>query len=153
MRTILELLNSKSDSTVHTIAPENTLFEAVTLMVDKLIGAVLVVEDDTIKGIVTERDYLRYMAADNGDAKTTPVHKLMTRKVIYVTPETSLDSVMAIMTSARIRHIPVLIEGKLSGIVSIGDLVKQISQNQEIHINTLEDYINDSYPGPASNNA
>lgn len=152
MRTILELLNSKSDSTVHTISPENTLFEAVNHMVDKLIGAVLVVEDNTIKGIVTERDYLRFMAADNGDAQKTPVHKLMTRKVIYVTPDTTLNSVMAIMTSARIRHIPVLSEGRLMGIVSIGDLVKQISENQEVHINTLEEYINDTYPGPATNN-
>ena len=153
MRTILELLESKGNGPVHTIAPNDTLFDAVTTMVDLKIGAVLVVEDNIIKGIVTERDYLRFMAADSGNAKETPVHKLMTRKVIYVTPDTSLESVMAIMTSARIRHIPVLSEGRLMGMISIGDLVKQIRENQEVHINTLEEYISDNYPGPSSNKA
>ncbi len=153
MRTILELLETKGNNTVHTIAPTDTLLQAVTRMVDMKIGAVLVVEDSTIKGIITERDYLRFIIGEGNSARETPVHKLMTRKVVYVTPETTLDSVMAIMTSARIRHIPVMNEGRLMGLVSIGDLVKQISQNMEVHINTLEEYISDNYPGPAANNA
>lgn len=153
MRTINELLESRGNNPVHTIAPNDTLLAAVTRMVDMKIGAVLVVEDNTIKGIITERDYLRFVASEQDNARETPVHKLMTRKVVYVTPDTTLDSVMAIMTSARVRHIPVLSEGRLMGLVSIGDLVKQISENQEVHINTLEEYINDSYPGPTTNSA
>ena len=150
MRTISELLKSKGNNPVHTISPNDTLFDAVTRMVDMSIGAVLVVEDDIVKGIISERDYLRFIASEGHSAQETPVHKLMTRKVVYVTPETTLTSVMAIMTEARVRHIPVMNEDKLVGIVSIGDLVKQISENQEVHIKTLEEYISDSYPGPAS---
>ncbi len=148
MRTIQELLASRENNEVYTIGPEATLFDAVTLMVDKNIGCVLVVEDDTIKGIYSERDYLRFVASEGHSPQETKIHTLMTRKVIYITPESSLDAVMGIMTEARIRHTPILSEGRLMGIVSIGDLVKQISSNQEVHINTLEDYINDSYPGP-----
>ena len=151
MRTMRELLESKGNGPVHTIAPNSTLLEAVTIMVDRQIGAVLVVEDETIKGIISERDYLRFIASEGLSASETPVHKLMTRKVVYVTPDTTLTSVMAIMTEARVRHIPVINQGNLTGIVSIGDLVKQISQNQEVHINTLEEYINDTYPGPVVN--
>ncbi len=151
MRTIKELLESKGNNPVQTIAPNDTLLEAVTRMVDLKIGAVLVVEDNIIKGIITERDYLRFIASEGHSAQKTPVHQLMTRKVIYVTPDTTLNSVMAIMTKARIRHIPVMSEGRLMGIISIGDLVKQISENQEVHINTLEEYINDNYPGPMAN--
>ena len=77
----------------------------------------------------------------------------MTGKVIYVTPDTELNEVMTIMTAERIRHVPVLREGELLGIVSIGDVVKRISQDQEVHIRTLEEYINDPYPGPAVNDA
>ncbi len=151
MRTISELLESKGSNPVHTIAPNDTLFDAVTRMVDMKIGAILVVENNTIKGIISERDYLKFIADEGHSARKTPVHKLMTRKVVYVTPEATLNSVMAIMTEARVRHIPVLHEGRLMGLVSIGDLVKQISENQEVHINTLEEYINDTYPGPATN--
>lgn len=148
MRTIQELLSSREQNEVHTISPEATLFDAVTLMVDKNIGCVLVMENDAIKGIFSERDYLRFVASEGHSARETKVHTLMTRKVIYVTPESTLDSVMGIMTEAHIRHVPILTEGRLMGIVSIGDLVKQNSSNQKVHINTLEDYINDSYPGP-----
>ena len=148
MRTISELLKSKGNNPVHTISPNDTLFDAVTRMVDMSIGAVLVVENDIVKGIISERDYLRFIASEGHSARETPVHKLMTRKVVYVTPETTLTSVMAIMTEARIRHMPVLHEGNLLGIVSIGDLVKQISSDREVHVRTLEEYINDGYPGP-----
>ncbi len=148
MRTIQELLASRENSEVHTISPNDTLFDAVTRMVDKNIGSVLVVEDNTIKGIISERDYLRFIAKEGHSARETPAHKVMTRKVIYVTPEATIDAVMGIMTEARIRHVPILTEGRLMGIVSIGDLVKQISSDQEVHINTLEEFISDPYPGP-----
>ncbi len=152
MRTIKDLLEAKGHGPVHTIGPNDTLFDAVTRMVDMKIGAVLVVENNVIRGIISERDYLRFVASEGHSARETPIHTLMTRKVIYVTPETTLEAVMAVMTKARIRHIPVMSEGRLMGLVSIGDLVKQISANQEIHINTLEDFISDPYPGPGVSN-
>ncbi|MCP4291490.1 MAG: CBS domain-containing protein [bacterium] len=148
MRTIQELLKARGYNPVHTIKPSNTLLEAVAFMVDLNIGAVLAVEDNCIKGIITERDYLRFIAGEGHSARDTPVHELMTKKVIYVTPEATLDSAMRIMTKARIRHIPVLENGNLVGMISIGDLVKQISSNQEVQISTLEEYISDNYPGP-----
>lgn len=150
METIHQLLTSKGHGPIHTVGSADTLFEAVNRMVDMKIGAVLVVDDNVIKGIITERDYLRFIAQEGNSARQTPVRELMTRKVIYVTPDASLETVMAIMTKARIRHVPVLSEGRLMGLVSIGDLVKQISDNREVHINTLEAYISDGYPGPDS---
>ena len=153
MRNIKELLNFKGPQTIHTIAPDATVFDAVTRMVDNNVGAVLVIEDDVIKGIMTERDYLRFITEQGRTARDTPVRELMTTKVIYATPETTLNEAMAIMTEARIRHLPVMTEGRLMGIISIGDLVKQISSDQQVHIRTLEEYIYDGYPGPATKKA
>jgi len=153
MKTIKELLNHKGQGTVHTIEPDNTVFVAVTRMVEMNIGALLVTEGKDIKGIMTERDYLRFITVKGSTARDTPVSEVMTRKVIYVTPDTELNEVMTIMTAERIRHVPVLNDGALMGIVSIGDVVKRISQDQEVHIRTLEEYINDPYPGPAVNGA
>lgn len=150
MNTIRELLEFKGQGPVHTIAPEAMVFEAISRMADMNIGAMLVVENNVIKGILTERDYLSKVAVKGRSSRETPVSELMTRKVVYVTPESSLEEVAAIMTEARIRHIPVLLEGRLLGIVSIGDVVRQISSNQQAHIRTLEEYINDSYPGPVA---
>ncbi len=148
MKTIKELLEYKGQETVHTIEPDDTVFVAVTRMVEMNIGALLVTEDAGIKGIISERDYLRFITVKGRTARDTPVKEVMTRKVIYVTPDTELNEVMTIMTAERIRHMPVLREGELLGIVSIGDVVKQISQDQEVQIRTLEEYINDPYPGP-----
>ncbi len=153
MKTIKELLEYKDQGTVHTIEPEDTVFVAVTRMVEMNIGALLVTEGKDIKGIMTERDYLRFITVKGSTARDTPVKEVMTRKVIYVTPDTELNEVMTIMTAERIRHVPVLNDGALMGIVSIGDVVKRISQDQEVHIRTLEEYINDPYPGPAVNGA
>lgn len=153
MRNIRELLEFKGQQEIHSVAPGATVLEAVTRMVEKNVGAVLVVEVESIKGIMTERDYLRFITEKGRTARTTPVEELMTTKVIYTTPETSLNEAMAVMTEARIRHLPVMDEGKLLGIVSIGDLVKQISHDQEVHIRTLVEYISDTYPGPNSGKA
>ena len=151
MKTIKELLEGKEQRTVHSIGPEETVFTAVTRMVEMNIGAILIIKGGSIKGIMTERDYLRFITEKGRTARDTPVSELMTRKIIYVTPDTALNEVMAIMTNERIRHVPVLIDGELLGIVSIGDVVKQISEEQEVHIRTLEEYIKDPYPGPAVN--
>ncbi len=153
MKTIKELLELKGQGTVHTVEPNDTVFTAVTRMVEMNIGALLVTENNGIKGIITERDYLRFITVKGRTARDTPVREVMTRKVIYVTPNTELNEVMRIMTAERIRHVPVLDSGKLLGIVSIGDVVRRIGQDQEVHIRTLEEYINDPYPGPAINEA
>jgi CBS domain-containing protein len=153
MKTIKELLAHKGQGTVHAVEPDSTVFAAVTRMVEMNIGALLVTEGKDIKGIMTERDYLRFITVKGRTARDTPVSEVMTRKVIYVTPDTELNEVMTIMTAERIRHVPVLNNGDLMGIVSIGDVVKRISQDQKVHIRTLEEYINDPYPGPAVNGA
>lgn len=150
MRTIKELLDFKGPTTIHSIAPDSSVLEAVTCMVENNIGAILVLADDAIKGIMTERDYLRFITGRGRTARDTPVSELMTSKVIFLTPDTSLDEAMAIMTEARIRHIPILDGGTLLGIVSIGDLVKQISSDRDVQLRNLEDYINDPYPGPGT---
>ena len=143
MKTIKELLDAKGDRPIHSVGPDDSVFVAVTKMVEMNIGAMLVMEGSKIKGIMTERDYLRFITAQGQTARDTPVRELMTKKIIYVTPDTRVNEVMGIMTTERIRHVPVLHDGDLLGIVSIGDVVKQISQDQELHIRTLEEYIND----------
>lgn len=150
MKTIKELLDCKAPGIVHSIGPEESVFTAVSRMVKMNIGAILIIKGGSIKGIMSERDYLRFITEQGRTARDTPVSELMTRKIIYVTPDTALNEVMRIMTTERIRHIPVLSDGELLGIVSIGDVVKQISEEQEVHIRTLEEYINDPYPGPAA---
>ena len=153
MKTIAELLHAKPHAEVFHLSSETSVFDAVTHMVEKNIGAVLVVDKNEIHGIMTERDYLRFVTAKDRSTRETPISDLMTRKVIFVTPDVTLDEVMAIMTQNRIRHIPVLSEGRLMGIVSIGDVVKQISRNQEVKIRTLETFISDDYPGPQTKEA
>ena len=150
MKSIQELLDAKGDSPVHCCQPDDSVFDAVTKMVDLKVGALLVKNGGGVKGIITERDYLRFITAKGKTAQDTPVRDIMTKKVIYVTPTTRLNEVMAIMTTERIRHMPVMESDDLKGIVSIGDIVKQVTSDQQVHIRTLEDYINDPYPGPTS---
>ena len=149
MKTIRELLKAKGEGPVYAVTPQDTVFDAVTRMVEHRVGAMLVKEGEVIAGIVTERDYLRFIAVKGRTARDTPVSDIMTAKVIYVTPDTTLDDVMTIMTAQRIRHVPVLDNDKLLGIISIGDVVKQIAHEQETKISALESYIYDPYPGPA----
>jgi CBS domain-containing protein len=149
MHTVRELLAAKSRQTLVYVGPDDTVFEAVTRMVKANVGAILVMDGSRVRGIMTERDYLRFVTELGRTARDTPVLDLMTRKVLYVTPETSIQEVMALMTEARIRHVPVMEGETLLGLVSIGDCVKQLSRDQEGKLRTLEAYINDSYPGPA----
>jgi CBS domain-containing protein len=146
---IKDLLDAKGQRSIITASPDDTVFDAVTRMVENNVGAILITVDDQIRGIMSERDYLRFITIQGRTARDTPVSELMTKKVIYVTPDTVLPEVMAIMTRERIRHVPVLEGQKLLGIVSIGDVVKQISQNQTEQIQVLVEYINDLYPGPS----
>ncbi len=150
MQSIGELLAAKERPAVVTTTPGATVFEAVTRMVENNIGAILVCEGDDIRGIMTERDYLRFITVQGKTARDTPVSELMTRKVVFVTPDAQLGEVAALMTECRIRHVPVMDQGQLCGIVSIGDVVKQISRNRKAQIRTLEEYIASPYPGPTA---
>lgn len=119
-----------------------TVFDAVTRMVEGNVGSLLVMEGDTLAGIVTERDYLRRVTILGRDERTTPVREIMSAPIVYTTPESSIDDCMAIMTERRIRHLPVLVEpNEVVGVVSIGDLVKFTSTEQSVQIRFLEEYI------------
>ncbi len=119
-----------------------TVYDAIVKMVDGNVGALLVNEDGRLVGIVTERDYLRRVTLQGRDERTTPVREIMTSEVVYVGPDASIDECMAVMTERRIRHLPVLSEGReVLGIVSIGDVVKFQSKEQSVQIRFLTEYI------------
>lgn len=149
MRTVRELLAEKTQRALVSVGPDDTVLEAVTRMVRANVGAILILDEGRVRGIMTERDYLRFVTELGRTARDTPVLELMTRKVIYTTPDTCIDDVMAMMTEARIRHMPVMDGEKLAGLISIGDCVKAISRDREVQLRTLEAYISDTYPGPA----
>ena len=141
MNTIANILRSKADSAVHSIRPDASVFEAVQLMALKNIGALLVTDNDQIVGIVTERDYARKIALLARSSKDTPLRDIMTTAVMYVRPDQTCEECMALMTENRVRHLPVMMHGKLIGLISIGDLVKHIISEQKIVIEQLEHYI------------
>ena len=141
MTTVAQILNAKPDKAVHTIAPAATVLEAVTLMAAKNIGGLLVLEGGSIVGVVTERDLARKAFLMAKPAQDTPVREIMTVQVMYVGPERTSEECMALMTENRFRHLPVLDKGKLVGLVSIGDLVKDVISEQKLLIAQLEHYI------------
>jgi signal-transduction protein with cAMP-binding, CBS, and nucleotidyltransferase domain len=124
-----------------TISSEASVFDMVAQMVDANVGSLLVTVDGRIEGIVTERDYLRRVTLEGRTDKNTPVSEIMTSPLIVVTPETPVEECMAIMTDRRIRPMPVVENGEVIGLVSIGDLVKFQSQQQDFKIQYLTDYI------------
>jgi CBS domain-containing protein len=145
-----ELLEKKDTRGVFSVSPDQSVFEAVTTMVERNVGAMLVIQNDRLVGIITERDYLRLVTVQGRTARDTPVHDVMTRTVIYLTPESTVDEAMTIMTEKRIRHLPVMDGDTILGVLSIGDLVKAKAHSHEMRIRTLEAYISDQYPGPAT---
>jgi CBS domain-containing protein len=141
MSIVSHILNSKSDHTVYTIAPTESVFEAVKLMAEKKIGALVVLESNEIVGMITERDYARAIVLMARSSKTTAVKEIMTSRVMYVVPDQSSEQCMALMTEHRLRHLPVVENGKLIGLISIGDLVKDVISEQEFTIKQLQHYI------------
>lgn len=141
MQSVAHILKEKQDNTVYTIAPSATVLDAVKLMAERQIGALLVMENAHISGIVTERDYARKVVLQGRTSSTTPVRDIMTSSVMYVRPETTNEECMALMTENRLRHLPVMADGKLVGLISIGDLVKDIISEQKFIIEQLEHYI------------
>ncbi|MFZ3125571.1 MAG: CBS domain-containing protein [Acidovorax sp.] len=141
MTAVADILRSKSDNTVHAIAPGDSVFDALQRMADKHIGALLVMEGETIVGIFTERDYARKIALMGRTSSVTLVSDVMTTHVMYVSPTQTSQECMALMTENRLRHLPVVDGGKLVGLISIGDLVKDIISEQQFIIEQLEHYI------------
>jgi CBS domain-containing protein len=136
-----DILKSKPEAVVHTIGPQASVYDAVKLMADKGIGALLVTEGERLVGIVTERDYARKMVLMGRSSKETAVSEIMTRSVMFVRPDQTTDECMALMTSNRLRHLPVMDGERVLGMVSIGDLVKDIISQQQFIIAQLENYI------------
>jgi CBS domain-containing protein len=140
MERVSDVLKGKA-GTLLTIASDESVYDMVKQMVDANVGSLLVTVGGRIEGIVTERDYLRRVTLEGRTDKDTPVSEIMTSPLIVVTPETPVDECMAIMTDRRIRHMPVVEDGEVVSLVSIGDLVKFQSQQQDFKIQYLTDYI------------
>ncbi|MCG5073147.1 CBS domain-containing protein [Paraburkholderia tagetis] len=141
MTSVAQVLNSKPDQAVHTITAGDSVFNAIRLMAEKRIGALVVTDGDAIVGIVTERDYARKIVLMDRSSKTTAVRDIMTPHVRFVQPDQTTYDCMALMTERRMRHLPVMANGRLVGMVSIGDLVKEIIAEQQFTISQLEHYI------------
>jgi CBS domain-containing protein len=129
------------DRTVWTIGPEDPVFEAIQIMADKHIGALPVCRGDELVGIVSERDYARKVILLGRSSTDTPVWQIMSSPVVTVSPDETVHRCMELMTEKRIRHLPVVDRGKLVGIISIGDLVKAVIEEQQQTIDQLERYI------------
>ena len=141
MTNVAHILQSKPDMTVYNVSPSTSMFDAISLMAEKNIGALLVMDGDTISGIVSERDYARKIILAGRSSRETPVGDVMSSPVMYVAPSASTEECMALMTKNRLRHLPVLDNGKLVGLISIGDLVKDIISEQSFMIEQLQHYI------------
>ena len=142
--TINEILTQKG-TTVWSISPEATVFEAIQMMADKNIGALLVTDKEKLLGLLTERDYTRKVALKGKSSKQTPVKEILSAECIQVTPAHTVEECMRLMTAHRVRHLPVLNGGQILGIVSIGDLVNWIISAQNSTIHQLQTYIT-GYP-------
>ncbi len=140
MRTVKQLLQDKTHG-LCTIGPDARVFEALKLMAEKDVGALLVVENDKLIGIMSERDYARKMILQGKSSHETPVKDIMTERPICIEPNRTTDECMALMTEKRVRHLPVIENDKLVGLLSIGDLVKETISEQQFMIKQLESYI------------
>ncbi len=141
MITVKQVLQGKGYPETWTISPDATVFEALKLLSEKRVGALPVVEAGKLVGILSERDYARKVILKGKSSLNTPVREIMTEEVITVEPEQSMQACMELMTNMRVRHLPVLDNGKLLGIISIGDVLKEIITEQELFIRDLQNYI------------
>ena len=142
MTTVQRLLQHKGH-TVWSIPPDASVFEAVQLMADKRVGALMVVDRNELVGVISERDYAREIVLKDRVSRDTPVSAIMTQRVLYVRPQQTLEECMALMTEKHLRHLPVLDNGRLVGVVSMRDVVKDLIAEKEFLIEQMENYITD----------
>ncbi len=138
--TVRQILYSKG-ADVWGVTPEMLVIDALRIMAEKNVGAVLVLEGEQLVGIFSERDYARKVVLQGKSSKDTPVSQVMSTRVVYVRPDQTTEECMALMTDRHIRHLPVIEEGRLWGVISIGDVVKAIVADQRFTIRQLESYI------------
>ncbi len=144
--TIQEILDVKGTD-VYWLPPQALVFEAIQMMADRGVGALLVLEDENLVGIVSERDYARKVILMGKSSKETMVREIMSSPVHFITPDCTVDEAMSLMTEKRVRHLPVLSGNRVIGVVSIGDLVRSIINAQAATIEHLHAYITGQYPG------
>jgi CBS domain-containing protein len=140
MKTVREILQAKTNKLL-SIAPDATVLDALKLMADKEVGALVVLEGERLAGIFSERDYARKVILQGKASKDTPVSEIMTHKVVCVRPDQSVEDCMALMTDKRVRHLPILEDKRVIGVISIGDVVKEVISEQRFVIEQLEHYI------------
>ena len=140
MTTASDVLEEKGHD-IYAVSPDDTVLDALKLLADKGVGALLVMEADKLVGIVTERDYARKVILAGKASRDTPVREVMTSKVLFVSPDRSVDECMALMTDIKARHLPVMQEGRVIGILSIGDLVRVKLREQTFLLDQLRQYI------------
>lgn len=140
MKTVKQMLQLKGGA-VHSVTPQTMVFDALKLMAEKNIGAVLVLADGKVAGIMTERDYARKVILFGKSSRDIAVREIMSDKVLTVQIVQTVEECMALMTNKRVRHLPVMDGEKLAGLLSIGDLVKEVIAEQELTIKQLESYI------------
>ena len=141
MSNVAQVIQDKVERTIFTISPESTVLEAISLMADKGIGALVVTVEDKVVGILSERDYTRKVILMERTSKETTVSEIMTSIVLTVTKSTTVEDCLSLMTDRHLRHLPVLENEKLIGLISIGDLVKAVMDDQRKLIDQLQQYI------------
>ncbi|ACT48996.1 CBS domain-containing protein [Methylotenera mobilis] len=141
MKTLQQLLDGKKYKEVISIAPHRPVFDALVVLAEYKIGALIVLEGQSLVGIFSERDYAREVILKGRSSKTTSIHEVMTSKVLTATPSDSVEYALSLMTEHRIRHLPVVVDGKVVGVLSIGDLVKETIAYQQELIKQLQSYI------------
>jgi CBS domain-containing protein len=138
--TVSRILEGKGND-IWSVRPDDSVYDAIKLMAERQVGALLVMEKEKLVGIVSERDYARKVILKGRASQETPVREIMSERVVYVRPEQSVEDSMALMTAKKIRHLPVMNDGQVIGIVSIGDLVKSVLSEKQFLIEHLENYI------------
>lgn len=140
MRTIRDILQEKGFD-IYAITPESSVFQALQLMAEKNVGALMVMTGDTVEGLISERDYARKIVLKGRFSKDVPVREIMSPEIVAIGPEEDVERCMTLMTHKRMRHLPVFENGRLIGLISIGDIVKAIIEHKEETIRQLEKYI------------
>jgi CBS domain-containing protein len=143
----VRLVLKQKGQIVWSVSPEDCVYDAIEIMANKHVGALMVVTEGKLVGVVSERDYARKVILQGKSSKQTLVKEIMTSPAIYLTPEQSVEDGMRVMTDKHIRHLPIVENGELLGVVSIGDLVKWVISAQQHTISQLHSYITSSYPG------